>query len=299
MKGQKAKLIAMAALAACVYAAGAAPLGTNETAMLVNYLYTASEPGCVDIFEQTLPEDCMTISNIAIRPITKFAEDCGISTNDAFEGVYCFLDSNWEKAQAVWRNEAQPSSAPGGIDETSLRAVFHLCMILGAMPDSPKKAEYGIKALQCPHPAIVASALEDYLKTPVSTNGLFMIHDIFSNSVSQAFSEALNPLKFDSSGVLAAAASTNAVFKDRLNRLDWFLADKFPARAYSFDKRLFASVSAYGMSIQRLALYNKMRESDFACGKTNLWYEFSQPTMDQLTSVPTNELNDVSAALAW
>ena len=53
------------------------------------------------------------------------------------------------------------------------------------------------------------------------------------------------------------------------------------------------------MSIQRLALYNKMRESDFACGKTNLWYKYSQPVMDQLTSVPTNELNDVSAALAW
>ena len=93
--------------------------------------------------------------------------------------------------------------------------------------------------------------------------------------------------------------SGNAVFKDRLNRLDWFLADKFPDYAEIFDQRIAISLPAYGMSIQRLALYNKMRESDFACGKTNLWYKYSQPVMDQLTSVPTNELNDVSAALAW
>ena len=285
-----------------IFAAGAvqASFDTNSLAHTICFRY---DRGCDmrDPFEAEIRPG-MSPREISMIPVMVAARECGISTNEAIDAIYAMIDNYWDTAEAVSRCEISRDGLQARMGEDSIQ-VFASHIVLNFLkdfPDDGRKRAAAAKAMNSCMDAIRDEALCIVAGGQMSTNDLYAIHDAFTNAPADVdWLFTFKNMKYGAASKAFAAASTNAVFKDRLNRLDWFLADKFPARAYSFDKRLTASVSAYGMSIQRLALYNKMRESDFACGKTNLWNEFSQPIMDQLTSVPTNELNDVSAALVW
>ena len=300
MKRQKAKLIAMAALAACVYAAGAASFDTNSLAHTICFRY---DGGCDmrDPFEAEIRPG-MSPREISMIPVMVAARECNISTNEAIDAIYAMIDNYWDTAEAVSRCEISRDELQARMGEDSIQ-VFASHVVLNFLkdfPDDGRKRAAAAKAMNSCMDAIRDEALCIFAGGQMSTNDLYAIHDAFTNAPADVdWLFTFKNMKYGAASKAFAAASTNAVFKDRLNRLDWFLADKFPDYAEIFDQRIAISLPAYGMSIQRLALYNKMRESDFACGKTNLWYKYSQPVMDQLTSVPTNELNDVSAALAW